>query len=215
MWCALSRQSTSHQTHTTKHHKFTLKLNPPSLQNKTTNVVIQQHSRKLPMMDILISETCWAHKKWNKIASDIKLVFYFSIITMMHGPINIILLIHVQASGRRNCLHGSSFQYGLYQWRTVVLKTSIFSPLYSPLEILSVLKFSPDTPIYWIIFKIIHTHGCLKCSRQKSSAILLLFFCIVNFTVDRSLIAIFNCNSFINLKFGRPRIVINSYNKTN
>ena len=29
------------------------------------------------------------HKKWNKIASDIKLVFYSSTITMMHGPINI------------------------------------------------------------------------------------------------------------------------------
>ena len=25
-----------------------------------------------------MSETCWVHKKWNKIASDIKLVFYFS-----------------------------------------------------------------------------------------------------------------------------------------
>ena len=40
------------------------------------------------MMDILMSETCWAHK-WNKIASDIKLVFHSSTITMMHGPINI------------------------------------------------------------------------------------------------------------------------------
>ena len=30
------------------------------------------------MMDILMSETCWGHKKWNKIASDIKLVFYSS-----------------------------------------------------------------------------------------------------------------------------------------
>ena len=29
-------------------------------------------------MDMLRSETCWAHKKWNKIASDIKLVFYSS-----------------------------------------------------------------------------------------------------------------------------------------
>jgi len=68
--------------------------------NNTTNVVIQQNSRKLLMMDILMSETCWAHKKWNqipcwahkkwnKIASDIKLVFYSSTITMMHGPINI------------------------------------------------------------------------------------------------------------------------------
>ena len=41
--------------------------------NNTTNVVIQQNGRKLVMMDILMSKTCWAHKKWNKIASDIKL----------------------------------------------------------------------------------------------------------------------------------------------
>ena len=39
------------------------------------------------------TSTCWAHKKWNKIASDIKLVFYSSTITMMHGPINVRLLI--------------------------------------------------------------------------------------------------------------------------
>ena len=57
--------------------------------NNTTNVVIQQNSRKLLLMDILMSEKFWAHKKWNKIASDIKLVFYSSTITMMHGPINI------------------------------------------------------------------------------------------------------------------------------
>jgi len=46
--------------------------------NNTTNVVIQENSRKLLMIDILMSERCWAHKKWNKIASDIKLVFYSS-----------------------------------------------------------------------------------------------------------------------------------------
>ena len=45
---------------------------------RTTDVVIQQHSRKLLMMDILMSETCWAHKKWNKITSDIKLVSHSS-----------------------------------------------------------------------------------------------------------------------------------------
>jgi len=56
--------------------------------NITTNVLIQQNSRKLLMMDILMSETYWVHKKWNKIAIDIKLVFYSSTITMMHGPIN-------------------------------------------------------------------------------------------------------------------------------
>ena len=63
--------------------------NTQRTENKTTDVVIQQHSCKLLMMDILMSETCWLHKKWNKIGSDIKLVFYSSTITMMHGPINI------------------------------------------------------------------------------------------------------------------------------
>ena len=50
--------------------------NTQQTENKTTNVVIQQHSSKPLMMDILMSETCWVHKKWNKIASDIKLIFY-------------------------------------------------------------------------------------------------------------------------------------------
>ena len=36
-----------------------------------------------------MSETCWANKKWNNIASDIKLVLHSSTITMMHGPIYI------------------------------------------------------------------------------------------------------------------------------
>ena len=57
--------------------------------NNTTNVVIQQNSRKLLMMDILKSETCWAHKKWNKIASNFKLVVYPSTVTMIDGQINI------------------------------------------------------------------------------------------------------------------------------
>jgi len=47
-------------------------------ENKTTDVVIQQHSRKILMMDMLMSETCRVHQKWNKIASDIKLVFHSS-----------------------------------------------------------------------------------------------------------------------------------------
>jgi len=50
---------------------------------------IRNVRNKLLMMDISMSETCWAHKKWNKMESGIKLVFYSSNITMMHGPINI------------------------------------------------------------------------------------------------------------------------------
>ena len=62
--------------------------NTQRTENKTTDVVIHQHSRRLLKMYILMSETCWAHNKWNKIASDIKLVFHSSTIAMMHGPIN-------------------------------------------------------------------------------------------------------------------------------
>jgi len=46
--------------------------------NNTTNMLIQQNSRKPLMVAILMSETCWAHRKWNKIASDINLVFQSS-----------------------------------------------------------------------------------------------------------------------------------------
>ena len=54
--------------------------NTQRTETKATDAVSQQHSRKLLMMDILMSETCWAHKKWNITASDIKLVFYSSTI---------------------------------------------------------------------------------------------------------------------------------------
>ena len=37
--------------------------NTQRTKNKTTDVVIQQHSHKLLMMDILMSKTCWIHKK--------------------------------------------------------------------------------------------------------------------------------------------------------
>jgi len=39
------------------------------------------------MMDILMSETCWAQKKWNKIASDIKLVFHSSSMYVCKRPL--------------------------------------------------------------------------------------------------------------------------------
>ena len=45
-------------------------------------------SRKLLKMDVLTSETCWA-VNWNIKASVIKLVYLYSNIEMMHGPIHI------------------------------------------------------------------------------------------------------------------------------
>jgi len=84
--CFRSASACNTDTTPTQPHRNS---NTHRTKNNSTNVVIQQNSRKLLMMDILMSETFWTHKKLNKIASDIKLVFYSSTITMMHGPINI------------------------------------------------------------------------------------------------------------------------------
>jgi len=86
VWSGICASACNTDTTPTQPHRNS---NTHRTKNNTTNVVIQQNSRKFLMMDILMSETCWAHKKWNKIASDIKLIFYSSAITMMHGPINI------------------------------------------------------------------------------------------------------------------------------
>ena len=77
--------------------------NTQRTENKTTDVVIQQHSRKLLMMDILISEACWVHKKWNEIAGDIKLVFYSS---------TIIRIIRIIKSALDEMGHGSCDTHG-------------------------------------------------------------------------------------------------------
>ena len=84
-------------------------------ENKMTDMVIQQHSRKLLIMDILISETCWVHKKWNKIASDIKLVFYYSTNKMMHGPIN----IRGKASDTLTSIKMSTIVFTLTVWYSI------------------------------------------------------------------------------------------------
>ena len=88
VWVVSVLQASACNTDTTQSQSHQIS-NTQRTKNKSTDVVIQQHSCKLLMMDILMSETCWVHKKWNKIASDIKLVFYSSAITMMHSPINV------------------------------------------------------------------------------------------------------------------------------
>jgi len=47
--------------------RIPLHQNTHRTKNNMTNVVIQQNSRKLLMLDILMSETCWAHKNWKKL----------------------------------------------------------------------------------------------------------------------------------------------------
>ena len=45
--------------------------------NVTANVVVQQHSRKLPKRGILMPETCWVSKKKNKISKLYLIGFLF------------------------------------------------------------------------------------------------------------------------------------------
>ena len=85
-WCSFCSASTAKPTSTAKRTPPNISRsknsNTQRTDNKTTDVVIHQHSRKLMKMDILMSETCWAHNKWNKIASDIKMVFHSSTIQL-------------------------------------------------------------------------------------------------------------------------------------
>ena len=74
-WCPCCAWACNTDITPTQPHRNS---NTHRTKNNTNNVVIQQNSRELLMMDILMSETCWAGKKWNKIASDIQLVFYSS-----------------------------------------------------------------------------------------------------------------------------------------
>ena len=90
-WVVLVLQAEACKTSTTQNQPHQIS-NTQRTENKTTDVVIQQYSRKLLMMDILMSEICWAHKKWNKIASDIKLVFHSSTILMQSLPVTSHLL---------------------------------------------------------------------------------------------------------------------------
>ena len=86
IWCGwvwvvsvLQVEAAACNTDTTQTHPHQIS-NKQRNKNKTTNVVIQQHRRKLLVMDILMSKTCWVHKKYNKIASDIMSVFCSSAI---------------------------------------------------------------------------------------------------------------------------------------
>ena len=73
---------------------------------------------------VLMSETCWAHKKWNKTASDIKLVFYSSTITMMHGSINIrFSIIYLSAVMHLPMFRLLSAPYTLRPPNTCMIKT--------------------------------------------------------------------------------------------
>ena len=62
---------TSYRTYTPLRTK-NLHLHLPSLQNETTNGN-QHYSRELLMMGVIVPETFWAYKKYNKIISSIYL----------------------------------------------------------------------------------------------------------------------------------------------
>jgi len=76
-FCSCFAEACNTGTTQTQPHQIS---NTQRNKNKTTNVVIQQHCPKLLMMDILVlmSETCWVHKKKNKIASDKVGILFFS-----------------------------------------------------------------------------------------------------------------------------------------
>jgi len=65
IWCGFSLQHGHYTSCASAWNTGTTQTQPHHIsntqrtENKTTDVVIQQHSHKLLMMDILTSETCW------------------------------------------------------------------------------------------------------------------------------------------------------------
>ena len=108
---ACNTDTTPNQTHQNS--------NTHRTKNNTTNVVIQQNSSKLLMTDILMSEVCWAHKKWNKITTDIKFVFYSSTIILFHMLSLIYVALNTPTSNCLTCrllfLHLPQSGYICYQ----------------------------------------------------------------------------------------------------
>ena len=67
---------------------------------------------------ILMSETCWAHNKWNKIASDIKLVFHSS--TNTTKALSVIFRTNILLINLRSLYFGHIVrirQYALLQFK--------------------------------------------------------------------------------------------------
>jgi len=127
--------------------------------NNTTNVAIQQNSRKLLMMDVLMSETCWAHKKWNKITSDNKLVFYSSRNFNPLTPNNryrgrttlltskrCILYIYLTNIGTEYFKHGIYSPYFPLQNAVCFIILTYLVPVLSTFCIQGVLKFKKIIP---------------------------------------------------------------------
>jgi len=108
-------------TPTQPHRNF----NTHRTKNNTTNVVIQQNSRKLLMMDILISKKCWAHKKWNEIASDFKLVFCSSLI--LQQPLLTLFAINAAKFHTVNCYILFKYKIYLISWNSVTVKITVCS----------------------------------------------------------------------------------------
>ena len=134
MWVVSVLQATACNTDITQTQPHQTS-NTRRTENETADMVIQQHSRKLLTMDILMSETCWVHKKWNKTASDIKLVFYSSTITMMHGPISI-RFITVLITAR----HWAVYWTGWLQFHTIYSSSSLGTTTFRYIVISSLMQ---------------------------------------------------------------------------
>ena len=87
----------------------------------------QHHSRKLLMMGIIMPETCSAYKKYNKITSGTQLGFYSSVITMMHGPLNIRFEGYVSLPF---CMSSSIKQFKACGFRSPFLRLAFLFTLY-------------------------------------------------------------------------------------
>jgi len=128
-----------------------------------------------------MSETCWALNKWNKITSDIKLVFHSSTIAMMHGPINIRLVTiycltwrHILAD-RSHQLH--RFEEVLCQVLRVVLR-NMRTTNWNKIVPIFPMRCSSFRIFHWSLFSSI-SFNCTRFSTRAPNAICICYVCLL------------------------------------
>ena len=125
--------------------------NTQRTENKTTNVVIQQHSRKLLMMDILLSETCWVHKKWNKIVTS---SWYFTLQTSVYCSLwkTIPAVLHKASVQNLRCYFQPMSRHRIFLVRCAS-NTEVFWTQ-ANLTCLEILKKNRESFIQFVIWNI-------------------------------------------------------------
>jgi len=93
------------------------------------------------MMGIVVSETCWAYKKYNKNNKWHLVGFYSSFITMMHGPTNIKFTPKDAVTHRLVLINTQVWMHILCDHLHITVLLSLYQTLAQNMKELTIIKY--------------------------------------------------------------------------